>query len=129
MYDKTTYKKTKPKVFYDTLKLLKKLNTANKNINKFERLTILEPFILNRLSKALDNTAKINIAKSLTKLEKIQLMEEIITDIDTAREVFLFFTQDSDIKYGINFIYEINIDFENIIKQLNGWRKTFFTNN
>jgi len=124
MYDKITYKQTKPKVFYDTLRLLRKLNTANKNINKFERATILEPYILNRLSKALDNTAKINIAKSLTQIEIIQLMEEIITDIDTAREIFLFFTQNSDIKYGINFIYETNIDFENIVKQLNGWKKS-----
>ena len=45
-----------------------KINNANKNVKKFERLTILEPYILNRLSKALDETAKINIVGTINAL-------------------------------------------------------------
>jgi len=124
MYNKLTYRKTKPKVFYDTIKLLEKINTANKNINKYERMTILEPYVLNKLASSLKIVAKLNISKTITSQEKQKKLEEVILYIDLAREFFIFFTENKNLKYSINFTYEINTDFETIIKQLHGWKKS-----
>ena len=114
---------TKPKIFYDLMNLFDKINSANKNISRYERLTIIEPYILDNIASAMKKVSK--KAKEIKAREENNLtLSEAIEDLEMAREFFMFFSQNKKLNYNQNFILEANLDFENIAKQLHGWKKT-----
>jgi len=118
--NKTTFKQTKPKIFYDLMKLFEKINSANKNIAKYDRTTVIEPFILSNMAAAMRKVS----TKIYEKNPLSILVGEAIQDTEMAREFFMFYTQNTRLNYNQNFILEVNLEFESIIKQLNGWRRT-----
>lgn len=56
-----TFKKTKPKVFYDLMGLFNKINEANKNVKKYERMTILEPYVLKNIVNVMEGVSQKNV--------------------------------------------------------------------
>ena len=120
---KPTFKQTKPKVFYDLMKIFEKINSANKNLSKYERLTIIEPYILNNIVSSMKKVSK--TTKEIKKqIQSSQTLQEAIEDVEMAREFFMFFSQNKKLNYNQNFLLETNLQFEEILKQLNGWRRT-----
>lgn len=117
-----SYIPTKPKIFYDLMFLFEKINSANKNINRYERLTIIEPYILDNIASAMKKVSK--TAKEIkAKISASATLSEAVEDLETAREFFMFFSQTKKLNYNQNFILETNLNFENIAKQLHGWQR------
>jgi hypothetical protein len=63
----------------------------------------------------------ISISKSENKSELIQ---SSIVSIESAREMFMYFSERRKLNYNQNFILEVNLNFESILKQLHGWSKS-----
>ena len=108
-----TFKKTKPKVFYDLMGLFNKINEANKNVKKYERMTILEPYVLKNIVNVMEGVSQKDVDFSA-----------ILSNIEIAREFFIYFSENRAFNYKQNYVLEITLGFENIVKQLNGWKKS-----
>ena len=119
----STFVQTKPKVFYNIVSLVDKLNSANKNISKYYRVTILEPIILDNMVNSLKEITK--ISSNQTNNDNYTILSTCIADIEIAREFFLFFASKKDVNYSENFKLQVALEYEQISKQLNGWKKKF----
>lgn len=114
---------TKPKVFYNIVALVDKLNSANKNISRYYRVTILQPIIIDNLVAILKSITAVSSKK--TQKENYDCLSLCISNIEVAREFFLFFSTKKDVNYSQNFQLQISLDFEEVAKQLHGWKRKF----
>jgi predicted patatin/cPLA2 family phospholipase len=117
MVAELTFLRTKPKVFYDIISLFEKINSANKNIPKFERVAIIEPYVLQNLSNALKQILNAISAKERT----FEYLQKSITELENSREFFMFFSQKKELNYNQNFTLSVNLLYESILKQMYGW--------
>lgn len=113
---------TKPKIFYDLMTLFDKINIANKNILRYDRLTIIEPYILDNIASAMRKIST-KAKENKKSIKNPEILPEAIEDVEMAREFFMFFSQNRKLNYNQSFILEINLNFESIIKQIYGWHK------
>lgn len=103
--------------------MVDKLNTANKNISRYYRVTILQPIIIDNMVNSLKDIA--NISSNKTNNDNYIILSNCITNMEIAREFFLFFSSKKDVNYSQNFQLLISLEFEEISKQLYGWRKKY----
>lgn len=81
---------------------IEKINSANKNISKYQRLTIIEPYVLDNIVTTMK---EVSLATKNIKKNKITptILEEAIECIELSREFFMYFTLNNKLNYNQNF--------------------------